>query len=418
MATASALAIGLALLILAVIAVSGKAKDTSKAVARANGGPVTVFTGSLAYVVVVAPFIANHGIAASTAILLVVAVLPPLFGQLGARVRDRLPEDAKRTYDAAGVVVAFVLLFGLISAAGSVFSLIGGLNRVVACAAVGLAIAGYLLARGRAGANRTSRWGIGFAVALPVVFVVVGLVTNQTSVIFSPLVPYDRVPFATGIAVIICVLMMGFVDPAISGTLRTSANPGRTALWGAVISALFVALFAIALAMVFGGAFVGPSLQAFLVAATGTAGIAFFMFLVAMVLIPTADTQLAAAADSVEHMAPAASKVVVTFGLAVVAAIVAMLVVANGQVFVSGALIAASAVGALLPAWLGKTSNYPTAPGVVVGVVVAIIVGVIMSVSDLISFSSATVIALILAFVFAAITSALLGRKTAAAVAA
>lgn len=413
MAFLTAIAVGLALLIMALVAATGTSKDTAKAQSRAAGGPVSLFVGSLAYVVVLTPVIASDGVTAVSMILLVVvAALPPVIGGLGVRVRDRLPVDSRRTFDAAGVIVSFILLFGLLATASSVLSLIGGVNRIVTAAGIALAIAGYIVVRGRVGANRTSRWAIGFAAVVPVLFFVLGFGLGQAPVITSSLVPSTPVPIGTAVAMILAVVGMSFVDPVMGQTLRASAKPGRAATWGAIISVLFVLVFSLGLIMVFGGAFVAPTLQAFLIAAFGGVGIAVFMFFAATVLVPTADTQLAAAADSVEHMAPQLSKALVTFGLAIVAALLAMFVPATGQIVSVAAVLAAAVFGALLPALAGEKTNYPTLPGVIVGVLAAIVVAVIMSVNSVMTFQAATTTALIAAFVLSAATSLLMSRRS------
>lgn len=418
MAMTTAIAIGLALLVLAILAVtvgmrgSGSDAGSDKAAVRANGGPITVFVGALAYLVIFAPRITDSGLTLETTLLLVVAVaIPPIVSALTVGIRDRLGEQALAVLDLAGVILAFTLLVGLLATAGSVLSLMGGVNRWLATAAIGCAVAGYLLLRGRQAASRTSRWTLGIALVIPVVLLAVGAAKGTPSTIITSLVPSTPLPVGSVGALLAAALVAGFVDPTLGLVLRGSDKPVKTSIWGAVIIGGFVLIFGVALILIFGGAFVAPSLQAFLLAAAPATVIAGFLFFAVFVLASASDSQLAAGSQVAADMYGSNQRRAFTVGLAVVAVVVAMFVPAPGQVFVIGAVVAAAAVGAVLPATTGTPPNLDALPGLVVGVVAALLAGVVMGLSSTLSFSGTTFIALFVAIAFASLTSSVVANR-------
>lgn len=422
MAMTTAIGIGLALLLLAVLAVTVGMRTadsdagSAKTSVRANGGPITVFVGALAYLVIFAPRITDAGLTLETTVLLVVAVaIPPIVSALTAGVRGRLGEQALATLDLAGVILAFTLLVGLLATAGAVLSLMGGVNRWLATAAIGCAAAGYLLLRGRQAASRTSRWTLGIALVIPVVLLAAGAALGTPSTIVTSLVPSTPLPVGSTGALLAAAVVAGFVDPTIGLVLRGSAKPVKTSIWGAVIIGGFVLIFGIALILVFGGAFVAPSLQAFLLAAAPATVIAGFLFFAAFVLASAGDSQLAAGSQVAADRLGSTYLRTITVGLAVVAVLVAMFVPAPEQIFVIGAVVAAATVGAVLPATTGIPSNLNALPGLVVGVVAALLAGLVMGLSSTLSFSGTTFIALFVAIAFAALTSSVVANRAIAA---
>lgn len=412
MATVTAICTGLALLVLALLAITAGIRNSDKREKRANGGPASIFVAALAYVVVLAPVVMPYGLVLATALLLIVVIaLPAIASGLAVKTRARLGDKAGVVYDWAGVVVSFALLAGILATAGSVLSLMGGVNRMLVTAVIGLAGAGYLLAQGREAASRTSRWTVAVAFIIPAILLLGGAVVSKPEVLIDSLVPYQALPLGTAAALVLGVGACGFLDPAMGLTLRGSQKPGKAALWGAVIAAAFVLVFGLGLILLYGGAFVAPTLQAFLLAAAPALAIGYFMFFVVFVLASAADTQLAAASEVAAQDTSYRRRRPVTAAIIVLAILLAMFVPAPGQIFAVAATIAAAAFGAILPSVSGKLPDLAPLPGVIVGLVGAIIVAVIMGVTSALTFGTATVVCLIVAFVLALVTSAVVGKR-------
>lgn len=417
MATATALSIGLALLVLALLATTAGSRNSGNRAARANGGAASVFIAALAYVIVVAPVVIPYGLVLATTLLLIVVVALPAIGAgLAVGVRDRLGTNARDVYDWAGVVVSVALLAGLLATAGSVLSLMGGVNRILVTVVIGVAGAGYLLARGRESASRTSRWAAGFAFAIPVLLLLLGAVVSKPTVIVDSLVPYEALPLASAAAIIIAVAVCTFLDPALGLVLRGSTKPGKSALWGAIIAGGFILIFGLALILVFGGAFVSPTLQAFLLAAAPPVVVGFFLFFAVFVLTSASDTQLAAGTEVVAaRMSPAKRRP--TMGVIVLIAVVLAVVLPSpGQIFALAAIVAAAASGAVLPAVTGKQPELTASLSVAIGLVGAIVVAIVAGPATALTFGAPTVVCLIVSFVLATVSSLVLGaRKSATA---
>lgn len=412
MATVTAISIGLALLILAVLAITVGVSKSDKAALRAKGGPTTIFVAALAYLIVLTPVITPAGITGVSMILLVVlGAGPAIIAGLIFRLREGLGERARLIYDAAGVIVSFALLTGILATAGDVLSLFGGVNRYLAVAAIGLGGAGYLYARGRESSTRTSRWTIVIAFIVPVLLLLLGAALGTPSTLANSMVPSTPVPLGTVGALLVAVLMVAMVDPTIGSALRASPKPGKAALWGAVITAAFALIFSLGLVLVFGGAFVAPTLQAFLLAAAPVIAIGYFMFMAAFVLASAGDSQLAAGSELAAEMTSPDRRRPITFVLVVLAIVVAMFIPATGQIFVIAAFIAAAAAGAVLPASRGDVRNLNPVPGVICGLVAGALFAAFIGVEAALAFRGATLVTLLVAFYVSAAVSMVFAKK-------
>ena len=406
MAQVSAISVGLALLLLAVVAVTVGVRDSDKTAARSAGGPVSVFVASLAYLVILAPVIAPSGItAASMLILIVIAAAPAIIGGLAHRFREGLSGQALRVFDSLGVIVAFALLVGILATIGQFVSLFGDVNRTVVVGVVGISIAGYLFTRGRESANRTSRWVLVMAFLVPVLLLVGGLFLGSPSTITDSLVPFTSVPLGSVSALVATIIVLSVVDPSIGRVVATSARPGKAALWGAVIAGAFAFVLSIGLILIFGGAFVAPTLQAFLLAAAPPVGIGVFIFIATLVLASVCDTQLATGSELVDRLAFVGRREVVTFGFAILAVVVAVLVPSPTAILAIAAILAAAVLGALMPALDRQTSDFNAFPGIFGGVAAAVVVSLLMGTGSVLTFRVATEVAILGAFLIGAAVS-------------
>lgn len=412
MAAVTAICTGLALLILAVLAITAGVRNSDKRAKRANGGPASIFVAALAYVIVLAPVVMPYGLVLATILLLIVVIALPAIGSgLAVKTRSQLGDKARLVYDWAGVLVAFALLAGILATAGSMLSLMGGVNRILATAVIGVCGAGYLLAQGREAASRTSRWTIAIAFVIPVILLLLGGVVGKVDTLANSLVPYEALPLGSAAALVLAVGACGFLDPAMGLVFRGAEKPGKAALWGAVIAASFVLVFGLGLALVYGGAFVAPTLQAFLLAAAPALAIGYFMFFGVFVLASAADTQLAASSELAAENTVLRRRRPITGLIVVVAVVLAILVPAPGEIFAVAATIAAAACGAVLPAASGKMPDLAALPGAVVGIVGAVIVAVIMGFTAALTFVTATAVCLVVAFVLALVVSVVMGKR-------
>ncbi len=417
MATVTAIWIGLALLILALLAVTAGSRNSEKRANRANGGPLSIFVAALAYVVVLAPVVMPYGLVLATTLLLIVVVALPAIGAgLAVKVRDRLGPNARDVYDWTGVLVSVALLAGLLATAGSVLSLMGGVNRILVTVVIGVAGAGYLLGQGREAASRTSRWTVGIAFAIPVILLLLGATVSSPAVLVNSQVPSEALPLGSAAAMVLGVAACAFLDPAMGVVLRGSAKPGKAALWGAVIAAGFVLVFGLALVLVYGGAFVAPTMQAFLLAAAPPVVIGFFLFFAVFTLASASDTQLSAGSQVAAASIAPAKRRPISVGLVVLAMLLAVFFPAPGAILAIAATIAAAAAGGLLPGATGKLPELTATLSVAVGVIGALVVAFIMGIASALTFGTTTVVCLIVAFVLALITSTITGKRKSAAV--
>jgi len=410
----TALFTGLALLILAIVAVTTGSSGSEKSRVKAKGGPISAFVGAAAYLILFAPKFTEGGVSFTALLLLVVAVIiPPLVAGAAAGVRANLGDSARSVFDLASVIVAFTVLTGILATAGELLSLMGGVNRTIAIAAVGLCGAGYLLARGREASSRTSRWTLGFAVVIPVLLFVGGLALGSFATVTASLVPSTSMPLDNMLAVLLVAAACGFVDPALGLVMRGVDKPIKVSVWGAVIAGLFTLFFGLGLILFYGGAFVAPSLQAFLLAAAPPVLIGFFLFFAVFVIASISDSQLAAGSEVASEITTPDKRRPITAVLALVAVVLAILVPAPLQILVIGATVAAAAIGAVLPAMKGDVPGLNALPGVLVGIVGAVVVDLIMGVGKALDLTGATAVSLIVALVLSAVTSLIVGRKAA-----
>ena len=209
----------------------------------------------------------------------------------------------------------------------------------------------------------TSRWTVAVAFIIPAILLLGGAVVSKPEVLIDSLVPYQALPLGTAAAFGARCWRVWIPRSSYGLDLRGSQKPGKAALWGAVIAAAFVLVFGLGLILLYGGAFVAPTLQAFLLAAAPALAIGYFMFFVVFVLASAADTQLAAASEVAAQDTSYRRRRPVTAAIIVLAILLAMFVPAPGQIFAVAATIAAAAFGAILPAVSGKAARPCTATG-------------------------------------------------------
>lgn len=414
MPLSSALGVSIALLLAALLAITAGMRGSDKSTRRADGGPLSVFTAGLAYLIVLAPRMSIGGITFfATVLLIVIVALPSVIAAVSLGLRDRLNDQGELLFDLAGVVVSFVLLVGILAAAGSVLSLFGDLNRLLATAALGVCVTGFLLACGRRGAHRTSRYVIGSGVLALLIFAIGAVVGNPAS-FFSPSVPSTPLPLAAVAALLLAVIAMGFFDPAAALPLRSAASPGRTALIGTGVLVAFLMVLLAGTNLIYGGALVGPSLQ-FMTpfAIIPVAALGVVTFIVTFIFAGTADSMLASGAEVAAGQLGENRKNPITVVLGIAAVILAMFVPAPIQIFTVGALFAAAAIGALLPVLFRPAQQLRPLVGAIVGFVLALAVSGVLGIDDALSFNSSTAIALLTAAVAGAVVSAIMATVAA-----
>ena len=121
MGLVTAVFVGLALLILAIVAVTAGTRASDKSAVRARGGPLSIFVASLAYAVVLAPVIAPEGFNLPSMVLFIVVVaLPATVSGLFKRARARMGADGQRVLSLVGAIAAIALLVGVLGSAGAV----------------------------------------------------------------------------------------------------------------------------------------------------------------------------------------------------------------------------------------------------------------------------------------------------------
>ena len=207
-------------------------------------------------------------------------------------------------------------------------------------AVINLAGAGYLLAQGQEAASRTSRWTVAVAFIIPAIPLLGGAVVSKPEVLIDSLVPYQALPLGTAAAGARCWRV--WIPRSSYGLdLAWFAEAlAKRRFGGAVIAAAFVLVFGLGLILLYGGAFVAPTLQAFLLAAAPALAIGYFMFFVVFVLASAADTQLAAASEVAAQDTSYRRRRPVTAAIIVLAILLAMFVPAPGQIFAVAATIA------------------------------------------------------------------------------
>lgn len=398
--------------VLAATAGSGKSERSQK---RATGGPLTVLGACIVYLVVLLPLFTNPGITLWPLVLLFVAVALPV--ALAGRSNGSLAKfggPARTLIDLVAVVTAFVLLVGQLAAAGAVLSLFGGVNPILATAALGLCCFAYLLGSGRPGSIRTSRYAVLALVVAAIVFVA-GAYLGSAASLVAPLVPSQPLAPGVVVAALLVVAVLGVFDPNARLAISGSARPRRALSVGLVLAVITVAFLGIGGMMVFGGVFQAPDLEIMTVfAVLPPIGVLIMMLVVAFILASNVDSLLsagAAAATASSRPPRSAAVQLATAGLALVA-VIAAVAIPNPLLFLTvGAVVAVSALGALLPFSRrpGGLSRpwWAFAAGVIVGILLAVALGP----GDVAALSLDTVTVLVGAGVVAGLVSAFSGRS-------
>lgn len=415
MPVAVAVGIGVALLVAALLAITAGSSGSPRSVRFAAGGPLTVWTAGMAYVIVLVGTLSSQGITlVSTIVLAVMAILPGAAGRVSRNLCPNAGPTAAPVLGAASVTVALSLVTALLATAGGLLSLIGDVNRYVAIAAIGICCAVYLLARGRQGANRTSRWSIVFGV-FAIVVLGVGLAVASPSVLVNPIVPYAPTDWWGVAAMAIAVVAMGIFDPVLRLAIRDAAAATRTVVIGSLVLVVFVAFMGIGSALFFGGATVAPSLQFLTVFAVLPAIVlGVLLCFVTFLFAAISDSLLAAGSEIAVGQSTSARQGMIIF-LAVGSIVVAMVFPNPEGIMMIGALIACASLGALVPSFYGGRKSLRPIPPVVVGVVAAVVVGFILDVQSEFRFTGRVGVVLIVAIGAAAIVSALTSRTATAA---
>ena len=191
---------------------------------------------------------------------------------------------------------------------------------------------GLLFAQGREAASRTSRWTIAIAFVIPVILLLLGGVVGKVDTLANSLVPYEALPLGSAAALCTCGWRVWLPRPSNGARISRSREAGQSSTGGAVIAASFVLVFGLGLALVYGGAFVAPTLQAFLLAAAPALAIGYFrMFFGVFVLASAADTQLAASSELAAENTVLRRRRPITGLIVVVAVVLAILVPAPGR---------------------------------------------------------------------------------------
>lgn len=412
MPIAVAVGIGLALLVAALLAITAGSSGSPRSVRYAAGGPLTVWTAGMAYVIILVGTMSSQGITlVSTFVLALMAVLPAVAALVTRNLCPTAGPRAAPVLGAASVTVALSLVTALLATAGGLLSLVGNVNRYVAIAAVGVCCAVYLLARGRQGANRTSRWSIVFGV-FAVLVLAVGFAVASPSVLVSPLVPYAPTDWWGVLAMAIAVAAMGIFDPVLRLAVRDAVAATRTVVVGSVVLVVFVMFMGVGAAMFFGGATVAPSLQFLTVFAVLPAIVlGVLLCFVTFLFAAIADSLLAAGSEIAAGRSSSGRQGMILL-LALGSVIVAMVFPNPEAIMMIGALIACASFGSLVPSLLASRQNLRPVPPVVAGVVIAVVTGFLLGVQDELRFTGRVAVVLIVAIAVAAVVSAFTSRAT------
>lgn len=406
---AAAVGFVVAMLVAVLLTATAGTGRSDRSRVRAAGGPLTLLGGATVYLFVLLPIFSGPGITLGTLLLLVVAVVLPGIVAAGVRIPMGVWVDQRGTLrDAIGGVVAFALLAGQLAIAGTLMSLFGGVNRVLATGAFGIACAGYLLGAGRAGSIRTSRYAV-LGVAIAVVILVIGLVLGSPGTITSPLVSSTPLSVGTIVAVMLAVVLLGAFDPNLRSALTIPARSGRALLVGSILAAGAVLALGLGGILFFGGVMQAPNLEIMTVfAVLPPVGVMVMMLVITFLLAANIDGLLSAGAQSLTGATDPGNVRPATVVLALVAIVVAVLVPNPTLFLVLAAVVAAASIGALAPAWRRREPRNPW-PAFVAGAAGAIIVGVVLGTDDVVGMTGTTVIVMVVAVVIAALTTLAVG---------
>lgn len=412
---ATAIGFVLAILMAVVLSATAGSGKSGKSHRRSTGGPLTVLGAGLVYLVVLLPLFTNPGITLWPLVLLLLAVLLPVALASRAGGLPVKPDGSARTLvRLVGLVTAFVLLVGQLAAAGAVLSLFGGVNPSLATATLGLCCAAYLLGSGRIGSIRTSRYAV-LALVLAAIVFGAGLFLGSPATVAAPLVPAQPLAPGAVAAALLAVAALGMFDPNARSAVATAARPRRAATVGLVLAAITVVLLGLGGIMVFGGVLQAPNLEIMTVfAVLPPVGILVVMMLITFILASNVDSLLSAGAAVAagspgERRSFGARPVTVVLALV---AVIAAIAVPNPLLFLAtGAVVAASGLGALLPLLRGARQLSTPWSGFAVGVVAGVVLTVVFGPGEVAALGLDTVIVLVAAVVVAALVAALSGRS-------
>lgn len=412
---ATAIGFVVAILVAVVLSATAGSGKSDRSHKRALGGPLTVFGACLVYLVVLLPLFTNPGITLWPLVLLLVAVvLPVALASWAGGLLAKFDGSARTLVRLVGVATAFVLLVGQLAAAGAVLSLFGGVNAMLATAALGLCCAAYLLGSGRTGSIRTSRYAV-LALVLAAIVFGAGVFLGSAATVIAPLVPAQPMAPGAVVAALLVVAALGVFDPNARAAIATATRPRRALTVGLVLAIITVALLGIGGIMVFGGVLQAPNLEIMTVfAVLPPVGILILMLLVTFILASNVDSLLSAGA-AVAAGSPGQPRSYqrrpVTVVLALVA-VIAAIAVPNPLLFLAvGAVVAASAFGTLLPFARGSGTQSKPWLAFAIGVVAGIVLTGVRGPADVASLSLDTVIVLVSAAVVAALVAVLSGRS-------
>jgi len=406
---AAAVGFVVAMLVAVLLTATAGTGRSDRSRVRAAGGPLTLFGGVTVYLFVLLPIFSEPGITLRSLLLLIVAVVLPVLVARWVQLPTGARAGRRGTLrDAIGGVVAFALLAGQLAIAGAIMSLFGGVSRMLATGAFGIACAGYLLGSGRTGSIRTSRYAV-VGAAIAVVILVIGLVLGSPATITTPLVSSTPMPVGTMVAVLLSVVLLGVFDPNLRSALTVPARSGRALVVGTILAAGAVLALGIGGILFFGGVMQAPNLEIMTVfAVLPPLGIMVMMLVVTFLLASNVDGLLSAGAQSLTGAGDPGEVRPATVVLALVAIVVAVLVPNPTLFLVLAAVVAAASVGALAPAWRRRDQRNPW-PSFVAGSVGAIIVGVVLGTDEVVGMTGTTAIVLVVAAVIAGLTTLAVG---------
>lgn len=404
-------------LVLSVTAGSGKSETSRR---RTAGGPLTVLGGASVYLILLLSVFTNSGITLLPLLVLAVAViLPAIVARATAAPRLAMSAEGRTLFDSVGVLVAFALLVGQLAVAGAVLSLFGGVNRILATAGFGLCCAAYVVASGRTGSIRTSRYAV-VTLVLAVVVLIVGVVLGSPATLVAPLVP--ALPLEPGVAVaaLLAVVAVGAFDPNLRMTLAHVRCP-RALRVGVVLAALTTLFLGIGGMLFFGGVLQAPNLEIMtLFAVIPAMGIVVMMLVVTFVLASNVDSLLSAGADALVDQSEDTGEDVTdrpaqarnaTIALATIGVIAAILV-PNPLLFLGmAALVAAAGAGALARSCCRSVSSGTPWAGFIAGIAAAIIASIFLGPGDVASVGGETALMMAVAVVVSAAVSLAVGNK-------
>lgn len=407
MAIASALGATAALLIAALLAMTGHG-DTKRAASRHSSGPLTLFAAGLAYLLILMPALTVNGMTLPTLVVLFIVVIAPIVAGLATRtLRQSLTGQAAQLAAVANVAVCLGLVSALLAVGGNVLALIGGLNRIVAIAVLAIGVASYLIATGRIGTHRTSRWALAPMLFALVIFLAGAFIGSPEDLV-SPQVPFQPLGVGSVVALLLASGAVGVFDPIITLTLRDSRRPARNALIGAGVLASLVAAFGLGMLLIYGGALTAPSVQVFLpFAASPKAAFGLTAFVIVFLVAATADGLLAAGTETAEHLNAPGSRAGLTLALAAAGALIAIIWARPESIFALIAMLGAAALGAAAIAWK-RPAEAGSWAGFAAGVIAAAAAAFGVGFDAVLSLTGSTALVLAVAFACSAAGAAVI----------